>query len=170
MHPDPAETLVRCELGLCLGETRVDVAAVNGIISGWEIKSPQDSLDRLPRQVLIYSRVLDHAMVVTAGKHARKVTGLVPEWWGLFLVDRAPSGEPRLSYERPSQQNECVDAFAVAQLLWRDEAYDTLRRRGLHAGLARATRWRLWQVLAEELSLSDLKGEVRHRLKARQAW
>lgn len=162
--------MIRYELGLCLGETRVDVAVINGAISGWEIKSAQDRLDRLPRQVLLYSRVLDLAVVVAAGKHASHAEGIVPAWWGIVRVDASEDGQPVLKVSREPKQNENVDAFALAQLLWRDEAYDVLRHHCLHGGLAKATRWKLWRRLADELPTPLLKSEVRDRLRARQAW
>lgn len=49
-----ADTLVVDELDLC-GLTRVDVAVVNGHLSGFEIKGSTDSLRRLPGQVAVYS-------------------------------------------------------------------------------------------------------------------
>lgn len=170
LHPDPSETLIRCELGLCLGETRVDVAAVNGQISGWEIKSPQDRLSRLPRQAILYSRVLDEAVIVAAGRHIHKVESLVPKWWGIVWAEPSESGEAVLTYKRRPKQNKDIDPFAVAQLLWRDETYQILKCHGLHSGLAKATRWRLWQELADGLPISLLKSEVRHQLRARQEW
>jgi hypothetical protein len=63
-----------------------------------------------------------------------------------------------------------VQPLAVAQLLWRAEALEVLRHRGLHRGLSSATRWRLWERLAEQLPLLELQVEVRSRLKARQDW
>jgi hypothetical protein len=171
VHPDPGDTLIRFELGLCLGETRVDVAAVNGVIVGWEIKSAQDRLSRLPRQVDLYGRVLDEATIVAAGKHVSRVGDHVPAWWG--IAEATPScGETSclIKIIRPPQGNPQVDPFSVAQLLWRDEAYTALRDRSLHRGLARATRWVLWEKLASHLPLPELRDEVRARLKARQDW
>ncbi len=45
-HPDEADTVVIEELGLCRGQVRVDVAVVNGLLHGYEIKSDRDSLRR----------------------------------------------------------------------------------------------------------------------------
>lgn len=44
---DP-ETVVINELDVCFGNAIIDVVAVNGEIYGFEIKSEQDSLERLP--------------------------------------------------------------------------------------------------------------------------
>jgi hypothetical protein len=145
------------------------VAAINGLITGWEIKSPQDRLDRLPKQVEIYNRVLDEAIIVAAGRHTTRVQQFVPGWWGIVVVEGEANG-PRLVFERLPRRNPLIDPFSVSQLLWRDEAYDVLRSRQLHLGLAKATRWKLWQALAENLALADLQAEVRRQLRARQEW
>lgn len=56
-HPGTGSVAVRHELGVCAGRRRVDVAAINGHLDGWEIKSDADTLRRLPDQVAAFSRV-----------------------------------------------------------------------------------------------------------------
>jgi hypothetical protein len=168
-HADDDATLIRQELGLCLGETRVDVAVVNGSLSGYEIKSPRDTLERLPRQVTLYGQVLDAATIVTTCKYATRVLDVVPDWWGVLTVG-GDDGALVVEVTRDAGHNPQVDPYCVAQLLWRDEAFDLLRRRDLHHGLARANRFRLWTELAESLPLPDLRNDVRETLKARPLW
>ncbi len=69
-----ADTLVVDELDLC-GLTRVDVAVVNGHLSGFEIKGSTDSLRRLPGQVTVYSQVQRHPAAAT-GREAMIVAWL----------------------------------------------------------------------------------------------
>lgn len=163
-------TVYRRELGICVGAARVDVAAVNGSITGCEIKSARDGLARLPQQVALYSRVVDVAVLVVERAHPLRVAAMVPDWWGVWRAVEDRPGGVRLDVLRVPGRNPAVDPEAVAQLLWRAEAYDALRTRGLHRRLSSATRWRLWEVLARELPLDDLREEVRQRLKARPAW
>ncbi|WP_197480754.1 sce7726 family protein [Rhodococcus sp. EPR-157] len=61
----------------------MDVAVVNGALSGFELKSARDTLRRLPKQIEIYSRVLDHAVLVVADNHLDSAMSLVPDWWGV---------------------------------------------------------------------------------------
>ncbi|WP_300554835.1 sce7726 family protein, partial [Desulfovibrio sp.] len=61
--------LILDELGVCSGASRVDVAVINGALHGYEIKSDQDTLDRLPQQILSYSRVLDRVTLVACDNH-----------------------------------------------------------------------------------------------------
>ena len=163
-------TLYRRELGICVGAGRVDVAAVNGSLTGCEIKSAEDGLGRLPSQIDLYGRVLDFAILAVERVYPARVGRLVPGWWGLWHVTSDEDGAPSIEVLRSPQHNPNVQPLAVAQLLWRAEAFDCLRERGLHMGLASATRWRLWERLAEQVPLLELQTEVRHRLKARQDW
>jgi hypothetical protein len=47
------------ELGLCRGTVRVDIAVVNGVLKGYEIKGDQDTLRRLASQAATYNRIFD---------------------------------------------------------------------------------------------------------------
>jgi len=70
-HRDPS-TLVLDELGLQHGKSRADIAVINGDLSGFEIKSDVDSLQRLTRQIERYSAVFDlHSLwlIVTSTTH-----------------------------------------------------------------------------------------------------
>ena len=62
-RPDPVTDRIWPEMSLALGASRVDVCVINGTLSGYEIKSPRDNLDRLPSQVEHYGRVLDRATI-----------------------------------------------------------------------------------------------------------
>lgn len=163
-HPEP-DALVVDELDL-LGEVRVDVAVVNGAMWGYEIKSARDTLRRLPRQVELYSRVLDRASLVVADSHADRAAELIPSWWGVVVIteglaiDRLRSGAP----------NPGVDARALVQLLWRDEAIGLLTERGLDQGIRSKPRRHAWDRLVQCLDLADLQAEVRSCLKSRTEW
>ena len=65
---EPDTVLVE-ELGLCRGQVRVDIAVVNGLLQGYEIKSDRDSLRRLGIQVVLYWKVLDRATLVVCERH-----------------------------------------------------------------------------------------------------
>lgn len=169
LHGGEPATVLRDELGLCLGATRVDVAAINGSLTGCEIKGSRDRLTRLPHQVELYGQVLDYAVLVVEPKLATKATGLVPDWWGLWQVQDV-DGTVELAELRQPQQNSATVPRSVAQLLWRDEVYDELAQRDAARGLARATRWQLWGALVELLDAAELGTLVRDRLKARQEW
>ena len=163
-------TVYKREWSIGVGATRVDIAAINGTITGCEIKSARDNFGRLPAQVRLYSAVLDTAILVVEGETAAaRAESLVPDWWGIWSARKSPTAAV-LDVLRSAGANPAPDPLAVAQLLWRDEAYQVLDHRGLGRGLRKATRWRLWQVLADELPLSELQLEVREAIKARPGW
>lgn len=172
LRSDHAEeaTLVRRELGICVGAGRVDVAAVNGCLTGCEVKSAKDGLGRLAGQVEMYGRVVDYAILAIERARPGLLLARLPSWWGVWHVIRTPNGKIHLEVLRAATRNPDVEPLAVAQLLWRDEALEILRERGLHRGLTSATRWRLWEAIARELPLDELGNVVRNRLKARQDW
>jgi hypothetical protein len=164
-------TVYKREWSIGVGATRVDTAAVNGTITGCEIKSARDNFGRLPTQVRLYSAVLDIAILVVEGEAAaRRAQRIVPDWWGVWCALEASGDAATLTTLRAGSRNPEPDPLSIAQLLWRDEAYDLLDRRGLAVRMRAATRWRLWQALADQLSLPDLQHEVREALKARPDW
>lgn len=163
------DTLVIEELGLCQGDSRVDVAVINGSIHGYEIKSERDTLDRLPSQQDYYNRVLDCVTVVASTCHLSKVEKLVPTWWGLCKAEYK-NRKLLIRKIRPDTQNSEVDPTAIVQLLWREEALDVLKKRDLHKGIVSKPREVLWNRLVECLAIDELRFEVRERIKARQYW
>lgn len=163
-------TVYRREWSVGVGSSRVDIAAINGRITGCEIKSARDDFARLAGQVEVYSAVLDVAVLVVEGDRAASRASMVlPGWWGIWQAARGAT-RPAVTVLRAPSQNAAVQPLAVAQLLWRDEAYEVLARRGSARGLGSATRWRLWEALAEQLPLDVLRREVRAAIRARPGW
>ena len=165
---DPDSVIIE-ELGLCQGEARVDIAVVNGSIHGFEIKSDQDTLKRLPGQVEIYSRSLDAVTLVVGGRHLDQSLKVIPKWWGV-IVAKEKLGQVHLKIRRQCKLNPCLDPFAVVQILWRDEAFKALKERGLHCGLANKPRITLWKKLVEYLPINELVSLVMSILKSRENW
>lgn len=163
------EALVLDELGLCRGQARVDMAVVNGALNGYEIKGDFDRLLRLPGQEAVYSRALDFVTAVVTDRHLAEVEATVPPWWG---IRRAAAEQDAVVFStvREPVRNPRVDLYALAQLLWREEALAALEERGLADGLRSKPRQVLWRRLADELSLDELSAVVRQRLKDRGDW
>ena len=125
-HHGQPNTLVLDELGLRHGACRVDVAVVNGYLHGYEIKSDADTLERLPSQVAIYSKVLDRATLVVGERHVKKCEALLPSWWGIKVVSEGPRGGIDFEVVQSVQMNPSIDPFALAELLWRAEVVQIL--------------------------------------------
>jgi len=169
-HHGDANTLVLDELGLRHGACRVDVAVVNGILHGYEIKSDADTLERLPGQVAVYSAVLDRSTLVVGERHVSKAEGVIPDWWGIKVVTAGPRGGIHFEEVRRPRMNSEIDPIALAELLWRPEAADILRVLGASEVILRKPRAVLYRHLAETMPLCELRDAIRQRLKARANW
>jgi hypothetical protein len=162
------DSLILDELGLAQGDVRVDVAVINGSLSGYEIKSASDTLKRLPGQQSLYSQVLDHAWLVAPADKLNAAADLIPEWWGLVEISEGSEGiDLCLNVQRQASMNPQPDPTVIAALLWRDEALATLERHGGTHGFRTKPRAALWAALSERLTLDTLRAEVRTTLKTR---
>ncbi|MEY4531851.1 MAG: hypothetical protein RLZZ156_2572 [Deinococcota bacterium] len=166
-HNDP-DALVLHELGVREGTARVDMAVINGFISGFEIKSEKDTLARLPWQSEMYSQTLDFVTIVCNTKHLGKITSIVPDWWGIVVVN--PKSKDKLEQFRNPQQNVLQNPIAVAEFLWRDEALDILTELGCVKGVKSKPRHEVFERLVASLEFDDLKTRVRQCLKSRKNW
>ena len=175
LHRQHANELTRIvpELSLCQAEARIDLAVINGRLTGWEIKSAADTLTRLPLQAPVYSRIFDRVWLAADARHVDGAMTLIPSWWGVVRVaDR--SGACTLTQVRPSRINPGVDLASLVRLLWRDEALAELKSLHLAEGLERAPRRVLWQRLADAVprraSKAQIQRRVRLRLRDREGW
>jgi hypothetical protein len=168
IHANEPDTAIIDELSLCQGDARIDVAVVNGSFSGYEIKSDQDKLVRLPHQLSVYERCFDTITVVVGSKHVAGCYGVIPSCWGIW---EAISGEDGVEFvlRREPTVNHEVSPGSVVQLLWRQEALEVSREVGLTAS-AKAGRRELWEALVTELPRERLLEIVRTRLRARGDW
>ncbi|HEY9789937.1 MAG TPA: sce7726 family protein [Candidatus Obscuribacterales bacterium] len=167
-YADPV-TRVIDEFVVEAGRHRVDVAAINGEMHAFEIKSANDTLDRLCEQQESYNKVFDRITLVVDERHVDEAVKLVQPWWGLTSVTRR-DGKPVLDEIWRARPNFKQDAYALAQLLWREEALRILEMHRLAVGMHRQTRKRMWQKLAREMPLQKLKTVVRQTLKYRKDW
>ncbi len=165
---DPS-TRVIDELGIFEGKFRIDVAVVNGFLHGFEIKSAEDNLLRLESQQAAYNKVFDKLTLVADEHHVEEAMKVVPPWWGL-MVAGTRNGSPYVDEIWAPRLNPEVDANAICQLLWKEEALSILSQRKLSSGLRTARRRVLWETLTFSIELNELKEIVRDTLKNRENW
>jgi hypothetical protein len=169
-HKDEPDTLIVDELGLCQGDARIDVAVVNGAINGYEIKSESDTLERLPKQCEIYNKIFDTVTILSASRFLDGILDIIPEWWGVIRVEKDCDGQLFFDSVREAKQNKNIDAYALVQLLWRDEALAILKEKGLHKGFLSKPRDVIWRELTDKINLEELQRLVRSTLKSRRNW
>lgn len=169
---DPGTMIVH-ELKLCQGEGRIDIALVNGAMHGYEIKSARDTLARLPKQIEIYNRVFDTITVVVTEGHLKEVSTLVPDWWGIKVATGYRENVIIKEIRQP-KINSSIDAFSLAQFLWRDELIEFLSSHNAPKEILKLPRFKLWLYVAENIPtnipLQELKTHVRNCLRKRQNW
>jgi hypothetical protein len=168
---DEGTTMIIEELGLCRGTLRVDIAVVNGVLKGYEIKSDQDTLLRLSSQAATYNRVFDTMTVVVAERHLHAAEMLIPSWWAIQVAKASDAPVPlEIEFVRGESVNPSVDPGSLVQLLWRDEVLKLLGQIEPLKALKRKPRRILWETLATTVPLPELKAMVCACLRSRSRW
>lgn len=168
-HKDPS-TLIIDEFTMNLGASRADIAVINGLMHGYELKSKSDNLLRLPAQIEHYSSVMDKVTLVVSECHAELALGMIPKWWGVKIVTQGLRNGMHLQTVRTDKRNPNIDKLSLSMLLWKDELLSILKMLGQERGLKSKPRKVLWTLLAETLPTDELRSTVRETLKARKDW
>ena len=160
------DTRVVEEMGIWSGSARIDVAVINGELSGYELKSDRDSLARLPSQVDIYNKVFDRVTLVVGPRHAAKATAIIPDWWGV-LSARPCATQLSLHVIKRARKNKAIDPSILVQLLCKSEVLEILDRLGLAEGWRSKSMRAVQDRLVNHLPLRLLRLHVRSALKTR---
>ena len=165
-HDCDAETVLIEELGICQGMARIDLAVVNGVIHGYEIKSDRDSLRRLRKQVEIYNRVVDKATLVVGCTHLQESLELIPDWWGVLQAEMN-AGQVEFEVVRSALCNHQVEERSLVELLWRDAALRLLDQKDATWGVRSKPRRMVWDRICEQFARDEIANAVRDQLKSR---
>jgi hypothetical protein len=166
-HAGDDNTRLVEEMGIWSGTVRIDVAVINGELSGYELKSDSDSLERLPFQAEIYSKVFDRVTLVVGSKHIRLALTIVPRWRGC-LEAKTSKGKVVLKPKRNGRINPSRDADVIVQLLWKDEAVAVLDAHGLAKGWRSRRAPEICSRLVSALPFDVLTDHVRAALSRRE--
>jgi hypothetical protein len=148
----------------------VDVAVINECIHGYEIKSAQDSLDRLSGQIEVYRQALQKVTIVAAQRHLPKVMASVPDWCGVIEVVLGARGGIQLQPIRSARMNPDIDPVMLAHLLWRSEVLELLSRIGYAPKQLRGPRKQLYEMLCEAVTVREITAAIRMFMARRQTW
>lgn len=164
------DTYLINELDICGGFTRADIAIVNGQLHGYEIKSPQDNLERLPRQVPSYDEVFDTMTLITCKEHLKQARKIIPKWWGIYYISETKNG-PALKRQRTPKLNRHVNCVQLANLLWKDELMELIcENTEIIKGLKSKSRYKLAEIAAQNINRFIINDFVRNALKHRANW
>lgn len=169
-HRGRDDILIVDELGLAHARSRIDLVVFNGHLHGYEIKSANDTLDRLARQLDVYCSALQKLTLVVAARHLNQASAMIPDWCGLIEVLKGPRGGMTLAPRRRARMNPSLDPFMLAHLLWRPEAQELLRRQGASTSEVDAPRKRLYRTLADRMSVGELAPAIKTAMASRTMW
>jgi hypothetical protein len=159
--------LVVTELPICCHSARVDVAVINGTLSGYEIKGHNDSLARLANQIYYYDHVFRFSTVVADSRHILAACKKAPDHWGAIRIGNEPS---EFEWVRRPKANTQIDAVSVAGLLWRDELIELLREVGEDISGKLNSRKKLRRLLVSRVKSDLIATLVATKIKARPHW
>lgn len=169
IHAEDPNTSIVEEMGVWSGTVRIDIAVINGELAGYELKSDQDTLQRLPYQANLYSRVFDRVTLVVGSKHTAKAQDVIPDWWGILEATNK-TGSVNLKQRRRGRTNPNIEPYLVAQLLWKQEAIAALETFGVAQGWRSKPIQAIHERLAAEVPLPELADCVRATLRRRRNW
>ncbi len=158
------------ELGVRHGIARIDIAVINGVMDGYEIKSDRDTLERLPEQIDEFNTVFDKLTLVVGRHHLYDAIKMVPDWWGIMVAKIDTDNKVFFQTIREAEENKNQDRISIARLLWRQEALQILEERNSATGIRSKPRELVYERLAQTLSIETLKERVRRTLISREDW
>ncbi|MFA5729684.1 MAG: sce7726 family protein [Candidatus Paceibacterota bacterium] len=159
------------EFGVKHGIARIDIAVINGIMHGYEIKSDKDTLNRLREQMKEYNTVFDKLTLVVGKHHLYNAINIVPDWWGIVVAKIDSNNEIVFNTIREAEKNKEQVGSSIAQLLWREEALQILEKRNKATGFRSKPREVIYERLANVVSMDILKKNVRDTLLiSREGW
>jgi hypothetical protein len=157
------------ELGIMKGDSIADLAAVTpNSLECYEIKSGDDTLQRLPKQMENYNQVFDYISIITEEKYLKKIEAMVPLFWGIILAEDLGE-QVSFKYFRKSTPNVNVNKRKVAELLWKNEMFQILSEHGIKC-LGSTPRSKLWDSLSQAIDLPQMRKEVFRAFKNRTDW
>ncbi len=167
---DCDDTFVIDELGIKNGNYRADIAVFNGKIVGYEIKTQNDTLNRLPSQAIAYSQIFNEAFLIVSENHLENALEIVPGWWGVYLIKPATENDYQFDCIRAALSNTNQDAFSMAQLLWKDEALEIANTIFNCKIKASTTRQEIYSAISAVCHAIDLEEIIIKYIKKREKW
>lgn len=156
------------ELGISLGNSRIDIALINQNLTGFEIKSDFDTLKRLPSQIHYYQKYFDRLYLITTSQHLDHAIRIAPTGWGIYIVQEKKETQ-YLKKIRTAKLNKLIERESLVQLLWKDETISILQEKGLK-NLKGKNKFELYSVLSGLFSTKEIKKIVLAVLRNRTMW
>lgn len=163
------KTIIVDEFKICWGDARVDVAVVNSNLHGYEIKSDNDTLERLPSQIAFYGQVFDTMSLVCTKKWLSKSRIIIPAWWGIIVAEDI-NGSITIKRLRKERLNKKVNLRSILELTWKNEALEILASHQQIKNFKYKTRFYIWDEILKNVPDDVIKEMVRDCIKSRDYW
>lgn len=158
------------ELELEKGQSRIDLAVIGKELIGIEIKSDLDSLVRLRSQTATYNKSLEKVILVVGEKYVNAAKSQIPAWWGYALASFDENSKVTITVIRKPKKNPEFNISSLLNLLWKEEAINILKERGITKGLSSLAKWHLQEKILSTHSHKEIKNSVINALITRQSW
>lgn len=164
-----SNSLVLDEFNISLGLVRADIAVINGVLHGIEIKSERDNLLRLNNQLREYNKFFEYITVVTCEKFQDKILQNIPLNYGILI---AKNQNDKIVFKklRKAKRNYNIDKLCLAQALWKNELIDILESIDYKKGFKSKSKFFLYQIICENFTKQQLLVIVKERIKSRTNW
>ncbi|MFI5160830.1 MAG: sce7726 family protein [Sphingobacteriales bacterium] len=109
-----------------VSNSRLDFLTVNGVTTGYEIKSSLDTLQKLPKQSADYLKAFEYNNIVIDERHLINAKQIVPEHYGIITIHRG-----RKKMIQQGSYNNDIDAEFQLSLLTKKELNSFFRCRNV---------------------------------------
>jgi hypothetical protein len=99
-----------------VNNSRLDFLTINGVTTGYEIKSSLDTLQKLSKQSADYLKAFEYNNIVIDERHLQNARAIVPEQYGIITIHRG-----RKKIVQPGAYNNGIDAEFQLRLLTKKE-------------------------------------------------
>lgn len=159
------------EFSISHGLARIDIAVINDILHGYEIKSDRDTLKRLSEQMNEYNDVFDKITLVVGKCHLYNAINIIPDWWGIVIAKIDINRNVVFHIIREADYNPEQKGVPIARLLWREEALRILESQNKATGFRSKPRNLIYERLVSVLDKETLKEMVKDTLLiSRKDW
>jgi hypothetical protein len=165
-YSDVPDTRIINELGIDFGASRIDVAVVNGILHGYEIKSESDNLKRLPKQMEYYNRLFERMTLVIDLKYYEEAKQIIPDWWGIKVVVKNANGFSLVT-KRKGRHKRTQDKELLLKLLWKEDLERLIDFIGYPKSFKSLRKNQLLKIFVEKVKLENVREFVYNVLKRR---
>lgn len=168
-YMNDSNSLVLDEFNISLGLVRADIAIVNGVLHGIEIKSEKDTLKRLDHQLKEYNKFFEYITIVSCEKFREKIIEIAPSNYGI-LIAKNINNEIVFEQLRKATKNKNVNKLCLVQSLWKNELIEIIESIDYKKGFKSKSKSFMYDIICENFSTNQLLSLVKLKLKTRVNW